>query len=69
MSLRSADFTDIAMLRILIVDHDQQKHQLLIREMNRIWKDKNFPTCTLIPVPCLAITDMMIEIEATAYCA
>lgn len=65
----NAKFSDIAVLRILVVDHDSQKHQLLIREMNRIWKDKNFPACTLIPVPCLATTDMLIEIEATAYCA
>lgn len=66
---RTAKFSDVAMLRILIVEHDSEKHQLLIREMNRIWKDKNFPACTLIPVPCLATTDMLIEIEATAYCA
>lgn len=66
---RTAQFSDIAILRILIVKHDSQKHQLLIHEMNRIWKDKKFPACTLIPVPCLATTDMLIEIEATAYCA
>lgn len=66
---RTATFADIAILRILVVEHNVEKHQLLIQEMNRIWKNHTFPACTLIPVPCLAIADMLIEIEATAYCS
>ncbi|WP_445116540.1 RidA family protein [Acinetobacter sp. WZC-1] len=59
---------DIAVLRILVVDHSPEKHQFLIQEIQQLWKDQAFPACTLIPVPCLAIQGMLIEIEATAYC-
>lgn len=69
-ALEHADATvlDIAMLRILVVDHTPLKHQFLIQEMQLLWKNHAFPACTLIPVPCLALPSMLIEIEATAYC-
>ena len=63
-----ATLQDIAVLRVLVVGHDAQKHQILIQHMQKYWNDVPFPACTLIPVPCLAIHDMLIEIEATAYC-
>ena len=63
-----ASLMDIAVLRILVVDHSPKKHQFLIQEIQKRWKQHNFPACTLIPVPCLAIPGMLIEIEATAYC-
>ena len=63
-----ASLFDIAVLRILVVDHSPKKHQFLIQEMQNLWKDQAFPACTLIPVPCLALHGMQIEIEATAYC-
>ena len=63
-----ASILDIAVLRILVVDHSPKKHQFLIQEMQQLWKDQPFPACTLIPVPCLALQGMLIEIEATAYC-
>ena len=63
-----ATLQDTAVLRILVVDHNPQKHQFLIQEMQKLWKDQPFPACTLIPVPCLALVGMLIEIEATAYC-
>ncbi|AXY61140.1 RidA family protein [Acinetobacter sp. WCHAc010052] len=63
-----ADLMDIAVLRVLVVDHSPKKHQFLIQEMQKRWKHHDFPACTLIPVPCLAIPGMLIEIEATAYC-
>lgn len=58
---------DIAVLKVLIVDHNTDKHQILIQESQRIWGSLPFPTCTLIPVPRLAISDMQIEIDATVY--
>lgn len=58
---------DIAVLKVLIVDHNTDKHEILIQESQRIWGNLPFPTCTLIPVPCLAISDMQIEIDATVY--
>lgn len=63
-----ASLLDIAVLRILVVDHSTKKHQFLIQEMQTLWKNHAFPACTLIPVPCLALPAMQIEIEATAYC-
>lgn len=62
-------FENIAMLRVLIVNFDAEKHELLINKLNTIWSNQQFPACTLIPTPCLAIPAMLIEIEATAYCA
>lgn len=64
-----ASLSDIAMLRVLICDYNANRHQVLIQEMQRLWKHIAFPACTLIPVPCLALVGMYIEIEATAYCA
>lgn len=64
----NASLMDIAVLRILVVDHSPKKHQELIQQMQQLWKDHSFPACTLIPVPCLALQNMQIEIEATAYC-
>lgn len=58
---------DIAVLKVLIVGHNRQKHELLIQESHRIWANLAFPTCTFIPVACLALPDMQIEIDATAY--
>ena len=68
LSAVNANFDDIAILRVLIVNHNAEKHQLLIQKMQSLWKNQEFPACTLIPVPCLALADMQIEIEATAYC-
>lgn len=64
-----AQLSDIAVLRILVVHHHPEKHQILIRHIQSLWKDHVFPVCTLIPVTGLALSDMQIEIEATAYTA
>ncbi|MDQ8934906.1 RidA family protein [Acinetobacter rudis] len=64
---RDATLADIAVLRIYIVDHNNKKHQQLIETMQQLWQGLDFPACTLIPVPCLALSGMQIEIEATAY--
>ncbi|ENU25725.1 RidA family protein [Acinetobacter modestus] len=64
-----ATLSDIAVLRVLIVDHDAQKHQLVIKTIVDLWKTHEFPVCTLIPVTGLALPEMQIEIEATAYTA
>ena len=59
---------DIAVLRVLIVDHNEEKHRILINHINNLWNNTHFPACTLIPVHCLALPNMQIEIEVTAYC-
>ena len=64
-----ATLSDIAVLRVLIVDHDTQKHQLVIKTIVDLWKTYEFPVCTIIPITGLALPEMQIEIEATAYTA
>ncbi|MFW1941038.1 RidA family protein [Acinetobacter junii] len=62
-----AQLKDIAVLRVLIVNHNAEKLHLLTQTIQHFWKNAAFPACTLIPVPCLALEGMQIEIEATAY--
>ncbi len=67
LTAAEAKISDIAVLRVLIVDHSDEKHQILIKIMQNLWKNHPFPACTLIPVPRLALEHMLIEVEATAY--
>lgn len=64
-----AQLSDIAVLRILVVNHDADKLQALVAIMQALWNNQAFPACTLIPVPALALENMQVEIEATAYTA
>ena len=57
---------NIAKLTTLVVDYDEEKHQILIEESTKIWPDLKFPVNTLIPVQRLALSGMLIEIDATA---
>jgi len=67
LTAANAQISDIAVLRVLIVDHSDEKHQILIKIMQNLWKNHPFPACTLISVPRLALERMLIEVEATAY--
>lgn len=64
-----AQLSDIAVLRILVVNHDADKLQALVAIMQALWNNQTFPACTLIPVTALALENMQVEIEATAYTA
>ncbi len=57
---------NIAKLTTLVVDYEDEKHQILIEESTKIWPDLKFPVNTLIPVQRLALNGMLIEIDATA---
>lgn len=59
-------FRDVVKQTTLVVDHNPEKLKILTEESLLIWPDKQFPTNTLIPVPGLALTGMLIEIDATA---
>ncbi|MBJ8437156.1 RidA family protein [Acinetobacter lactucae] len=67
LNAANAELSNIAVLRVLVVDHSVEKHQILIKIMQNLWKNHPFPACTLIPVPRLALEHMLIEVEATAY--
>lgn len=49
-----AQRSNIAVLRVLIIEHDAKKLQLLARIMRSLWKNHAFPVCTLIRVSRLA---------------
>ncbi|WP_228390772.1 RidA family protein [Chryseobacterium contaminans] len=58
---------DVLKITVLIVDHDQEKLKIWTEEMHKVWKNNKFPASTLIPVPKLALDDMMIEVDAVAF--
>ncbi|HIE0126860.1 TPA: RidA family protein [Stenotrophomonas maltophilia] len=62
-----ASLADVARLRILVVDHDEDRLGIIARQVRRRWPNRAAPTCTLIPVPRLALDGMLFEIEAEAY--
>jgi len=62
-----AGLADVARVRVLVVDHDDRRLELLARQMRAYWGDAGAPTCTLIPVSRLALEGMLFEIEAEAY--
>lgn len=64
-----AQLSDIAVLRMLVVDHNAEKLHILAQTIQHLWPQHAFPVCTLIPVSQLALAGMQIEVEATAYTA
>lgn len=54
---------DVAKITVLIVDHNMEKLRLM-QEAQRGLFGAHHPAATLIPVPCLALPDMQIEVEA-----
>ena len=61
-----AQLVDVVRLVVLVVDHSASRLALLSRALADAWGDEPTPTCTLIPVPRLALDGMLVEIEATA---
>jgi len=57
---------DVAKLTVLIVDHSEEKLHILGKELERVFGAGPKPTCTLIPVPRLALDGMLFEVEAIA---
>jgi enamine deaminase RidA (YjgF/YER057c/UK114 family) len=54
---------DVARITVLIVDHDREKLRIM-QDAQRVLFDSHHPAATLIPVPCLALPRMLIEVEA-----
>ena len=63
---RGAGFADVFKLTLLIVGHDEAKLRLWVEALDQAWGGAMKPVCTLIPVPCLALSGMQIEIDAVA---
>ena len=68
VALNSAGATtkDVAKLTVLIVDHTMEKLGVFGDELSRAFGSELKPTCTLVPVPRLALDGMLFEIEAIA---
>jgi enamine deaminase RidA (YjgF/YER057c/UK114 family) len=56
---------DVAKITVLIVDHDMDKLRIMQEEQRRLF-GAHHPAATLIPVPGLALPEMLIEVEAIA---
>jgi enamine deaminase RidA (YjgF/YER057c/UK114 family) len=54
----------VVKLTVLIVDHSEQRLGILGEELARLFGEQLKPTCTLIPVPRLALDGMLFEIDA-----
>jgi enamine deaminase RidA (YjgF/YER057c/UK114 family) len=58
-----AKTTDVAKITVLIVGHDMEKLATM-QAAQRTLLGGHHPAATLIPVPCLALAQMQIEVEA-----
>ncbi|OQP53594.1 RidA family protein [Niastella populi] len=61
LSMRS-----VVKVTTLVVDHNAEKLNIIIEEFKKMWPDNQFPVNTLIPVPRLALDNMLVEIDAVA---
>lgn len=66
LAAAGATIANVAKMTILIVDHSPERLTHYIEEFNRVWGDHPKPACTVIPVPMLALEEMLFEIEVTA---
>jgi enamine deaminase RidA (YjgF/YER057c/UK114 family) len=66
LASKGAGLGQVCKLTLLIVEHDQQRLRQWVDEADRAWGTQMKPTCTLIPVPRLALDGMLVEIDAVA---
>lgn len=68
LALQSQEVSMNAVVKVttLVVNHDAEKLNIIITEFEKMWPGKNFPVNTLIPVPKLALDNMLVEIDAVA---
>lgn len=60
-------FASLLKITVLIVDHDADKLAIWGQELGRYCTPQTLPASTLIPVPCLALAGMQIEVDAIAF--
>lgn len=66
LASRGAGIEHVFKLTLLIVDHSEEKLRQWVAAADQAWGPHMKPTCSLIPVPRLALDGMQIEIEAVA---
>ncbi|MBI6942824.1 RidA family protein [Pseudomonas putida] len=66
LASRGARLDQVCKLTLLVVDHSEERLRQWVAEADRAWGGHMKPTCTLIPVPRLALDGMLVEIEAVA---
>ncbi|MGX1022202.1 enamine deaminase RidA (YjgF/YER057c/UK114 family) [Pseudomonas sp. Y3 TE3536] len=66
LASKGASLAQVFKLTLLIVDHSEARLQQWVAEADRAWGPLMKPTCTLIPVPRLALGGMLVEIDAVA---
>jgi enamine deaminase RidA (YjgF/YER057c/UK114 family) len=66
LAAAGAGMGDIAKLTVLVVDHSEERLHIFGAELERALGAGPKPTCTLIPVPRLALDGMLFEVEAVA---
>ncbi|MCU1730778.1 MULTISPECIES: RidA family protein [unclassified Pseudomonas] len=66
LASKGAGIENVFKLTLLIVDHSEARLQEWVAEADRAWGGHMKPTCTLIPVPRLALEGMLVEVEAVA---
>ncbi|RAM69010.1 endoribonuclease L-PSP [Pseudomonas putida] len=63
---KGASLAQVFKLTLLIVEHSETRLHEWVAEADKAWGPGMKPTCTLIPVPRLALDGMLVEIEALA---
>ncbi len=66
LASKGASLAQVFKLTLLIVDHCEVRLREWVAEADRAWGPHMKPTCTLIPVPRLALDGMLVEIDAVA---
>jgi enamine deaminase RidA (YjgF/YER057c/UK114 family) len=60
---------DVLKLTVLIVAHSEERLHIFGTELEAAFGRRHKPSCTLIPVPRLALDGMLFEVEALAAVA
>ncbi|WEK28217.1 MAG: RidA family protein [Candidatus Pseudomonas phytovorans] len=66
LASKGAGLAHVFKLTLLIVEHSETRLRQWVAEADRAWGPHMKPTCTLIPVPRLALDGMLVEIDAVA---
>lgn len=69
LASKGAGLGDVFKLTLLIVDHSEERLRQWVQAADQAWGEHMKPTCTLTPVPRLALDGMLIEVDAVAAIA